>query len=593
MVSLLSPDGWPHDEVRAILDRGQRMEGFNPASGRGSQGAVVGSTGPFAQYVGRKVLEAGGNAIDAAVATSFAQVTLAVGSWVSFAGIFTLVHYDAATGNVEALCAPFKTFRNETEPMTIPRAPQPSGRTALVPGFVAGAFAAHERLGSLPWADLITPAIWLAEEGFPVDAFLARTMRQREPVLTRTPEGRAIFTPDGRPLPSAGETFRQPLLAETLRRIAKEGAAYFYQGEWAERFVDVVTREGGSVELADLSSYEPVWGPPTRGRFRDFDIYGGNLPGWGGAALIEALQAIEASGVGDPLTSPEALRWYVDITRQGQLHSSLPAELRTQPEFAKRLVEAIREAGGPISAGRLATTSHSDFVVTADSRGNVTSVCHSINCVFWGTSGLFVDGVSIPDAASFQQPLLAMTPPGSLLATPPNPSIVLKDGKLALASSSIGSGLHEATVQCVAAVLSGASVEETANRPLFHGADYLSGDSIVSGVGDGEADAKGIDASKVDTMLSHVDKLVAELLAEGTAPEDLMTRLFDRSGQVIEDRFPAEVVTAAGTERLTFTVLPPEHPSVPRGHWGGIEPDTAGGWRAARTPFAGGAVETY
>src|SRR5690349_7601176 len=121
------------------------MEGYNPASGTAEHGIVVGSTGPFAQLCGAKVLEAGGNAMDAAVATSIAQITLAAGCWVSFAGIFTVVYYDASTGEVSSLVAPFKTYAGETDPMTIPRPPTASGRTSMVGGFFAGAHAAHER----------------------------------------------------------------------------------------------------------------------------------------------------------------------------------------------------------------------------------------------------------------------------------------------------------------------------------------------------------------------------------------------------------------------------------------------------------------
>nr|MDP9102075.1 gamma-glutamyltransferase [Actinomycetota bacterium] len=567
---MLSPATWPDDEVRAILDRGQRLEGYNPAAGAGPHGVVVGSTGPFAQYVGRRVLQAGGNAIDAAVATSCAQITLAVGSWVSFAGIFTLMHFDGSSREVTALCAPFRTFAGEADPMSIPKAPTASGRTALVPGFFAGAFAAHERLGSLPWAELLAPAIWLAEQGFPVDAFLARTMRQRREVLTRTAEGRAIFTPDGADLPTAGETFRQPALAVTLRQVAEQGPSYLYTGEWAQRFCQVVQREGGRVTPADLASYAAVWGPPTRGEFRGCDVYGGNAPGWGGAALIEALHMIDASGVGDPKASPEALRWYVDIARQTQLHSTLPAQLRTDRDFAARVVQAMRAAGGPVSPGQLFSTTHSDFVVVGDVHGSAAAVCHSTNTVFWGSTGMFVDGISIPDAASFQQALLAQVAPGDLLPTPPDPNLVLRDGQLVLASSSIGAGLHEVTVQCVAAVLSGASVQEAADAPLFHGPDYLTGDSIMSGAGDDGG--TGIDAEKADSMVSHVDALIGALLAEGTPPEDLMTSLLDRSGQVVEDRFPAEVMAAAQTPRLSLRALPADDPVVPRGHWGGIEP---------------------
>jgi gamma-glutamyltranspeptidase/glutathione hydrolase len=184
---------------------------------------VAGSTGPFAQLAGRKVLEAGGSAADAVVAVSLAQVALAAGAWVSGAGVFAMVHYQAGTGQAGSLSAGFATFAGETDPATIPRPPAPSGRTALVPGFVAGIGAAHQRFGSLPWPDLFGPAIWVAERGFPVGRGRERQFGLRRDVLSRTPEGREIFFGDRGRLPRQGETFRQPAFARTLRGIAAGG----------------------------------------------------------------------------------------------------------------------------------------------------------------------------------------------------------------------------------------------------------------------------------------------------------------------------------------------------------------------------------
>lgn len=591
-MTLLDPASWPADDVAASLDRGQRLERHNPASGRGARGAVVGSTGPFAQLTGRYALAAGGNSVDAAVTTAMSQIALAAGCWVSYAGIFTVVHFDAASGQVSSLVAPFKTCAGEHEPATIPRMPEPSGRTAMVPGFFAGAWALHERFGTLPWSDVLTPATWIAERGFPVDAFLARTMRQRRDVILRTPEGRAVFGESEQQLPREGELFRQPELARVLRRVQKEGIDDLYQGEWARRFVDVVRREGGAVTLEDLASYAPVWQQPTRSSFRGHDVYGTAAPGWGGAAVAEALNLIECSGTGDPAADPAALRTFVEIARQGQLLSHLPAKRRSDPAHARELWVAMQSAGGPVAPGEASRGTCSDFVVAADADGNMTAVCHSINTVFWGLSGLFVDGISIPDAASYQQALLATVPPGENLPTPPEPGIALKDGRPALAFSSIGSGLHEVTVQCVSAVLSGhADLVEAVNRPVFHGPDYIAGDSISDGGGVGQSSATGIDATKMDGVMAELEQRLARLAADGTPAEELMLRLGDVSAQVVEDGFSAEHVETAAGGRLKLRRLPGASPAVPRGHWGGIAPGSDGGWVAARTPFAGGAVE--
>ena len=183
---------------------------------------LVGSTGPFATLAGRHALEAGGSATDAVLATAFTQIALSLGSWVSYAGLFGVVQYDAASNETTTVSAGFGTFAQETDPATIPAAPQPSGRTALVPGFIAGAAAAHERAGRLPWDRLWSPARDLIARGVPINDHLERLLDARESTLTRTPAGRAAFAPDGR-LPRSGDRFRQPQLA-AIRTVPGAGS---------------------------------------------------------------------------------------------------------------------------------------------------------------------------------------------------------------------------------------------------------------------------------------------------------------------------------------------------------------------------------
>jgi gamma-glutamyltranspeptidase/glutathione hydrolase len=109
-------------------------------------------------------------------------------------------------------------------------------------------------------------------------------------------------------------------------------------------------------------------------------------------------------------------------------------------------------------------------VVAVDEQGNVAAVLHSCNCLFWGTTGIFVDGVSIPDAATFQQDAIARAGPGVRLPETTNPVIVLKNGEPILASSTIGSGLHEVTLQNLINVLDlGMDPQHSVNQPSFQG----------------------------------------------------------------------------------------------------------------------------
>ncbi|HEY5148478.1 MAG TPA: hypothetical protein VIJ23_01370 [Mycobacterium sp.] len=190
--------------------------------------------------------------------------------------------------------------------------------------------------------------------------------------------------------------------------------------------------------------------------------------------LLDALRRTE--GVGDPLTDADALAELIRISSYGD-----------QP------------------------IGHSDFVLAVDGAGNVAAVCHSINTSLWGQTGLFVDGVSIPDAASFQQAALARLGSGAHLPFVANPAIALREGAAVLASSSIGAGLHPVTVQCLHAVLGlGLPIDEVVRRPLFHGPDTLAGDTVNTALSVRESGAQG-DRSPSSPVIE--DGFGAEILA--------------------------------------------------------------------------------
>ena len=193
---------------------------------------VVGLTGRRAVNAGLEILKKGGSAADAAMAAAMTQIVEAAGSYVSFAGILSMTYFDAPTGQIHYLNACYDVPQAEKDPISIPRIDAfalkgtPSGRTALVPGFMAGVQAAHARFGKLPFASLFEPAIALAESGFPVDAELARIIQRRKDVLSRLPATKQVFTKKDGAFYRKGDIFQQPELAETLRRVSKEGTSY-------------------------------------------------------------------------------------------------------------------------------------------------------------------------------------------------------------------------------------------------------------------------------------------------------------------------------------------------------------------------------
>ena len=272
---------------------------------RASNGVIAGTTSAAAGRAGLEALRQGGTAADAVLATSLAQITLAMGSWVSYAGILTMVYFDAGSGRFYNLNAGFNTVAGEDDPMTIPAQTnvlsprpdaeiRPSGRTALVPGYMAGVQAAHKKFGKLAFKDLFAPAIYYAENGFELTPFHAGLIKLRQKVLSRLPETKAIFTkPDGSWV-GEGDLFKQPALAATLRRIAARGADDMYTGEWGKKLVEAVRHDGGKMTMDDLKKYGVIWSDPLEIAYGGCKIYAPGLPAQGGVHIAEALNVASA-----------------------------------------------------------------------------------------------------------------------------------------------------------------------------------------------------------------------------------------------------------------------------------------------------------
>jgi len=276
----------------------------------GPRGMVVGPE-PDATEVGREVLRRGGNAVDAAVATAFALAVTYPRAGNLGGGGFLL--YRAPGARYAAL-----DFR-ETAPMALtpemfldadgrvdPRRSQEGGLAVGVPGSVAGLAYAHARWGSRPWAELLAPAIRLAEEGFVVSAVDAERFLEESSRLAADPAARALFTHDGRPL-VAGDRVVQNDLARTLRAIAAQGPKGFYEGPVAEAIVKTVVAGGGVMTLADLATYKAIAREPLIGAYRGCRVVTFPLPSSGGIVLLQILAMLErfdmtSSGAGSSLT---------------------------------------------------------------------------------------------------------------------------------------------------------------------------------------------------------------------------------------------------------------------------------------------------
>ncbi len=462
-------------------------------------GTIV-TTGPSqTRQVGMDMLERGGSAVDASLASALARITLDMGRIVSFAGIFLMVYYEAGSGRVYSLNACFKTPREMHDPLSVSRSIIPNGRAVLVPGFMAGVQAAHDRFGRLPFADLFQPAIEIAENGFPLAPWMLSAIRENWGVLGILPETRNVFLKRRYGLfrgYETGDLFIQPELAQTLRQVASRGSEYMYTGEWGRNFVDIVRREGGQITLQDMEEYEPVWADPNHTTYYGYDIHALGYPSLGAMSVVFSINMMESANLmsyphasisADALYrlmyssrvseffyapyAPEVLETYIP-------EGNFSYESRAEKENARLIWDKIVSGEWPEIERQLlqrgfSHPSHSEAIIAVDAQGNVAAVCHTINVDNWGNTGIFVDGVSIPGPGSEQQYYIDKIGPGAYLPDTTNPVLVLRDGLPVVASSCIGSDLHSATVQNLYNMLNfDMSMAESRATPKFQSMDW-------------------------------------------------------------------------------------------------------------------------
>ncbi|WP_447764465.1 gamma-glutamyltransferase [Sphingopyxis panaciterrae] len=537
----LAPSGWPAaDRERFWQIQHDSLPG-NPA-GRGKGGAVATALNGFAARVGEEALRQGGSAVDAVLSAALAQIVLGGGAVISFFGILALMHVDGESGEVSSLNAGWNTVLGEDDPLSIPGklnaagdgianmmgTGEPSGRTALVGGFMRGLEAAHRRHGKLPFARLFEAAIELAEDGFVVSPGLARYIDIRKQDLARLPETKAVFfKPDDTPYVE-GDHFRQPALAETLHHIAAEGADYMYTGAWAAKCIEAIQADGGRMTMGDLAAYQPVWSAPVTIERGGHTIALLGEPCEGSVNLVESLNLCEAAGIkerGHWSTSADSLmrlakscaaiggmRYESEEEQQAAFPGlDMSRDARLSKDHARDLWARLEDQS-PIRF--LPKGTHSDVVVAVDADGNMAALCHSINCLIWGRTAIVVDGVSVGDPAAYMQSMVAETPRGGQLPNPIEVGIILKDGKPDTAWSSMGVGLHYQTTQSLLNIVDfGMDLEETANAPrlLLPISPDASQRELILRVVDGEFPEEVLDATGLEIKrLQPVDARFAQ-----------------------------------------------------------------------------------
>ena len=370
---------------------------------------VVSTSHPLAAQAGLRMLWKGGNAVDAALAAAAAITVVEPVSCGLGGAAFALVWDGERLSGLNASgVAPaawnvdYFRKRHGEAGNGIANKPTRGWDTVTVPGVIAGWEALHAKFGSLPFAELLEPAIEIAERGYAVPPIVAHKWAAAVPELKGLPGFAGTFMPHGR-APQVGERVCLPGHAQTLRTLQKEGARAFYEGALAERIVAFSREGGGALTAADLQAYRPEWVEPIGKRFGRHTIHEIPPNGQGIAALI-ALGIAEHAGVTEwPVDSADSQHLQIEAMKLAfadvYRYVADPRAMELTPEqmlddayLAERakLIDPARAthfaAGRPHSGGTI-------YLSAADERGMMVSFIQS-NYMGFG-SGLVVPGTGI------------------------------------------------------------------------------------------------------------------------------------------------------------------------------------------------------
>ena len=368
------------------------------------RGAVATSQ-PLATGAALRVLQEGGNAIDAAV-TAAAVLNVVEPHMTGMGGDMFALFWSAEEGRLVGLDASGRSGSLAT-PDTIlalglDDVPYRGARAVTVPGALSGWASLLEEYGTLSLARALEPAIRIAEEGFPVSPIIARQWQGLEELLRRDPGARQTYLLEGERAPEAGEWFRNPDLAATFRLVAREGPDVLYGGELGRRIVEAVRERGGFLTLADLESHRPEWVQPLSASFRGYEVW--ELPPAGqGLAALQMLEILEPFGLeAMGHNSPEYLHHLVeakklafaDVERwvSDRDHLEGDPEALLAPDYVTRRRSLLdpEQAAEDRSPGDPYRDGETIYLSVADGEGNMVSFINSIFEYFG--SGIVVPG---------------------------------------------------------------------------------------------------------------------------------------------------------------------------------------------------------
>lgn len=448
-----------------------------------AQNGMVATSHPLAAMAGLHILQQGGNAFDAAVAT--ASVLCVVEPMMTGLGgdMFALI-YDADNQKVKGLNASGRAPRAATpdfyEQNGFSSIPSAGILSATVPGVVDGWSQLLENYGTLTFKEVLAPAIRYAEEGFPVTEMVAYYWSKAERLLLQSEEASRNYLIDGK-APAEGTLFKQPGLARSLHRIAQEGRDAFYEGDIAAKIDAYMIRHQGLLRKEDLREHRSQWVAPISTRYRGYEVL--EIPPNGqGLVVLQMLNILEnydLKAIGH--NSAEYIRLLIEAKKLAYADrdryiadsefSDLPVDRLLSKAYARQLADSI-QSGLKNNVSGIQLGGDTVYLTVADKKGNIASVTNSI-------FSLFGSGILIPDTGIF------MHNRGSLFSLDRNhpnvlqpgkrpfhtiiPGMVLKDRKPLISFGVMGADMQpQGQVQTLANLIDfGMNIQEAGDAPRF------------------------------------------------------------------------------------------------------------------------------
>lgn len=456
------------------------LETDKPVAQTFARNGMVVSSSEIASKVGIDILKKGGNAIDASVATAFAlAVTHPTAGNIGGGGFIVFMDSSGLTTTIDFReKAPLKASSDMflDEDGELPKGINLYGRESTinhiglksvgVPGTVAGLFLAHKKYGSLPWADLVQPAIDLAERGFLLTWSLANAARSFD-ANSEIQFLKDYFKNQDGELTAFGEIWKQPTLAKTLTEIRDHGHDGFYGGVVAKEIARFMKENGGIITKKDLRNYTAIEREPIKGTYKDFEIYSMPPPSSGGVALMEMMNLMELANLDSiEFNSTEYFHLLAESMRRAfadraehmgdsDFNLNSPLDKLVSKEFARTRFENIdmKKASPSDSSkfGQIYDGEHTTHFSVVDKNGNAVSLTYTLEHSYGSGMGSPDLGFIFNNEMGDFNPKPGHTTGTGLIGTNPNiiqpgkrmlssmtPTIVARDGKPYLVIGSPG-----------------------------------------------------------------------------------------------------------------------------------------------------------